>query len=74
MSNGEFCCAIGLCCPPASPTRRAALVNELVHGTGLSEVDAGLVADWLIANVDLAPKGTLDLSQVADVVKKQHGV
>lgn len=71
MSNGEFCCAIGLCCPPDSATRRSALVNELVHGTGLANTDdMGLVADWLIANVDMAPKGTLNLGPVADMAKR----
>jgi hypothetical protein len=30
------------------------------------------VADWLIANVDMAPKGTLDLSKLTDAMK-HHG-
>jgi hypothetical protein len=79
MSNGEFCCAIGLCCPPASASRRSALINELAHGleaqmSGIDDGFLGHVADWLIANVDMAPKGTLDLSHVADAIRKQHDI
>ena len=59
MSNGEFCCAIGVCCPPASTARRMALVNELVHGTGCEAAEMQKVADWLIDNVDMMPVGTL---------------
>lgn len=70
MSNGEFCCAIGLCCPPASPTRKSALVNELAHGTGCDPAEMDKVADWLIENVDMAPKGTLNLGPVADMAKR----
>lgn len=68
MSNGEFCCAVGICCPPASATRRSALVNELMHGTGCAEPEMLKVADWLIANVDLLPKGTIDLRTVAKMM------
>lgn len=89
MSNGEFCCAIGLCCPPASASRRIALLSELrlglpasrqalppaslaAHQTG---IDAALehVTDWLIANVDMLPKGTIDMEKVAGVFQMQHG-
>lgn len=72
MSNGEFCCAIGVCCPPDSVERRNALVNELAYGIGAdaAEPTLGLIADWLIANVDMAPKGTLNLEQVAAMAKR----
>ncbi len=77
MSNGEFCCAIGLCCPPASAQRRASLINELSHGTPAQSLqDANVtayaiehVADWLIANVDMLPKGSVDLSKVLAAMK-----
>ena len=90
MSNGAFCCAVGLCCDAASVSRRAALIEEL--SLGLSTAPSDLepasaaahdlaqttalehVADWLIANVDMAPKGTLNLEPVAEALKKQHGV
>lgn len=65
MSNGEFCCAIGLCCPPASASRRSALINELSHGMAERshtphDETLGHVADWLIENVDMAPAGSLE--------------
>jgi glycine cleavage system protein P-like pyridoxal-binding family len=73
MSNGEFCCAIGLCCPPASASRRSALINELSHGTGESHAAMEKVADWLIANVEMLPKGSVDLPAIAELMRKQSG-
>ena len=83
MSNGEFCCAIGLCCPPASPTRRTALIHELAIGLPPASANGDPrnvaahdnataaaiehVADWLIAHVDMVPKGTIDLEKVRQV-------
>jgi hypothetical protein len=79
MSNGSFCCAIGLCCDAASAQRRAALISELSHG--LAEKRVGLaddvaetrtlehIAEWLIENVDMLPKGSVDLSKVLDAMK-----
>lgn len=71
MSNGEFCCAVGICCPPKSPQQRAALVSEAMHGTGLDQASAEKVADWMMRDYDLAPKGTLDLSHVANAMKSK---
>jgi len=71
MSNGEFCCAIGLCCPPESATRRSALIRELAHGTGEAEAVAEKFADWLIDNVDMLPKGIMDLRAAVNLVRKQ---
>ncbi len=71
MANGSFCCAIGLCCDAASVQRRAALISELSHGMAEKSHDATLehVADWLIANVDMLPKGAVDLSKVLAAMK-----
>jgi len=44
--NGKACCLLDLCCSPAE--RRAALVEAL---------GSEQAADWIIANVDLIPKG-----------------
>ena len=72
MAN--FAARSGLCCPSDSATRRMALINELAHGTGIAPDALHPVVDWLIANVDMAPKGTLNLTPVADVMKKHHGI
>ncbi len=42
----EYCCAIGLCCPPQQ--QRAALVALFVAG-GSTEADAARHADMLVA-------------------------
>jgi hypothetical protein len=82
MANGAYCCAIGVCCPPDSEARRAALIDEMTHGIAAA-MPAGLqdgsvhpntiaqCADWLIANVDMVPKGTINLAAVVELVKKQ---
>lgn len=60
MSNGEFCCAIGLCCPPASAARRSALANELLHAApAMGHEIASAAAGWLIENHEMVPKGVL---------------
>lgn len=74
MANGSFCCAIGLCCDAASAQRRMALISELSHGMAEKSHQAdgdtlSHVADWLIANVDMLPKGSMDLSKVLDAMK-----
>ena len=56
--NGEVCCILGICCPPASTQRRGALVKQLVTDLP-TPITPEAVADWILANFDLAPKGTL---------------
>jgi hypothetical protein len=53
------------------------LISELGHdgpakGVELDTATLEHVADWLIANVDMVPKGTLDLSAVAAALKGHH--
>lgn len=43
----EYCCAIGLCCPPAR--QRAALAAMFVRETGCSETEAHTYADVIVA-------------------------
>lgn len=43
MSNGQVCCALGICCPPAR--QRASIAKSLV-GEGLSQDDADKAAAW----------------------------
>jgi hypothetical protein len=42
----ELCCAIGLCCPPA--TQRKALISIFVRETGESEEECGKYADAFV--------------------------
>jgi hypothetical protein len=74
MSNGAYCCAIGLCCDAASAQRRMALISELSHGMLEKSHDANSqtiehIADWLIANIDMLPKGAVDMTKVLDAMK-----
>lgn len=56
MSNGsEACCSLGICCPPASPQRRAALV-KIMTDDGCDSKAAGIAADAIIQRFALAPK------------------
>lgn len=57
MSNGEVCCILGLCCPPAAA--RTALVKELVKASGAETAYAEKCADYVLEHFDLAPHGSL---------------
>ena len=65
MSDGEVCCILGVCCPPA--VRRERAVAQIANETGLMVVDAATVFDWFDARFDFAPKGTIQglIDQVA---------
>ena len=62
MSNGqEQCCAAGICCPPNSEQRIAALAKVIADNVSHDQT----IPTWLNAarcvleHFDLAPKGTL---------------
>ena len=69
MSNGAECCILGICCPPAEA--RASLVTKLA-----SMPSHEAAADYLLAEFDFAPKGSLAPFKEAIValVKHHHGV
>lgn len=54
MSNGEVCCIVGVCCPPARAKARLAL--ELVKDCGCDETTADTVAGYVFERFALAPK------------------
>ena len=56
MSNGAECCAIGVCCPPASAQQRAALVKIAVRDTGCDPATAAKIVEALSVHVAFAPK------------------
>jgi hypothetical protein len=60
MSNGsEACCAIGICCPPASAERVTALAKILTDNTSGHALTAQEAAACVLEHFDLAIKGTL---------------
>lgn len=56
MSNGsEACCALGICCPPSSAKRRAALV-KIMTDDGADQRSSEIAADAILSRFALAPK------------------
>lgn len=55
MSNGEICCAAGVCCPPAQARKQYA--ELLCAAIGCDEQTAQKAADWAHDNFDHLPKG-----------------
>jgi len=63
--NGEVCCILGICCPPAE--QRAALATWLEEEEGLSPAQAKRLASKLLKHVDLVPKGSVNMKKMAAV-------
>jgi len=64
--NGIGNCLYSICCPPNSEAQIAALAKEIEAGTGLganvtteTRGWAHVVAEFIVKNCDLAPKGSL---------------
>lgn len=57
MSNGQRCCALGVCCPPDSDEQRAALREELAHQLGGDPMDYAQLVEFVTSEYDLVPKG-----------------
>lgn len=75
MSNGaEMCCAVGICCPPASAERVHALAKILEDKGAMMSVDAHLAAACVLEHFDLAPKGTLQplIDSIATQARASH--
>ncbi len=54
MSNGEVCCILGICCPPAEA--RVKLVSELQKASGYDQDGCQKIADFLEERFVFAPK------------------
>lgn len=54
MSNGEVCCILGICCPPAAA--RVRLIAEFQKVSGYDGDGCEKIADFLLDRVALAPK------------------
>ncbi len=58
--NGEVCCILGVCCPPASAEQRDALATSLkTSHPHLADAHCADVAGWVLEHFDLAPAGSL---------------
>lgn len=59
--NGEVCCILGICCPPASRKQITALAKQIrVDYPQVPMQYAEQAAEWILKNFDLAPAGTLN--------------
>jgi len=56
MSNGEVCCILGVCCPPAE--RKQKVVKAMADDLSISETAAVAAFEWFASRVDFVPKGT----------------
>jgi hypothetical protein len=57
MGDPELNCLLAVCCEPAQ--QEATLAKELVKAGACDKEYAPKAAAWLLAQFDLAPKGTL---------------
>jgi hypothetical protein len=55
----EACCILGICCPPASESQRAALAAKMATDLTVPVTECRPYADWVIDHFDLAPVSTL---------------
>lgn len=62
MDNGEFNCALGVCCceENCADKRRRALASIITKGIGDGPFTAAQMADFILNTFDLAEKGTLE--------------
>ena len=65
MSNGEVCCILGICCPPAEAHER--LVSEFQKVSGYDRDGCEKIADFLEERVAFAPKSFAPA--IADIVR-----
>jgi hypothetical protein len=73
MSNGsEECCALGICCPPASVQQKNALA-KIITDNAASPLTADSAAACVLEHFDLAPTGQLQpmLQQIAKMARSQ---
>ena len=74
--NGEVNCILSVCCPEGSEAQLNALTSELTKaGVGKERAEARRYATWILANFDLAEKGTLTAfkASIAKLARQQPG-
>ena len=75
MSNGQQCCAAGVCCPPSSPKQRealAAMMEMITTQFYVSPDHTKQIADWLLDHFDIGPKGSMDFTKAATLAVGKH--
>lgn len=71
MSNGEVCCIVGVCCPPARAKARLAL--ELTKDCGCDTTIADKVADYIFERFALAPKSLQPfVDEIVQMARAHH--
>lgn len=68
MSNGEVCCILGICCPPAQA--RSKMVSEFQKVSGYDADGCEKIADFLLDRFTFAPKSFEHV--IADIVRMAH--
>ncbi len=63
-----------MCCPAESSERHTALAKTIKKDVGLTDQASGAVAEWIVENFDLAPKGTLHgyANAIAEMVRRHE--
>ena len=73
MSNGEVCCILGICCPPAAA--RAKMVSEFQKVSGYDADGCEKIADFLIERFAFAPKSMeAAIHDIVRMAKKHEAV
>jgi hypothetical protein len=72
MSNGEACCLLQVCCPPAAKQRVDEIAAAMVADDVCDKEHAEKIAEWFVNRIDTAFGGTLVdfLSSVATAVRE----
>lgn len=65
MSNGEVCCILQVCCPPAEA--RVKLIREMQKVSGYDAEGCTKIADFLLERFAFAPKSFEAV--IADIVR-----
>ena len=73
MANGEVCCILGVCCPPAAAQKK--LAEMLAKVGGVDQATATKQAAYVFEAFDLAPAGTLGAlkAEIARHAKTSNG-
>lgn len=72
--NGEVCCILGICCPPASRKQLVALAKQIrADYPAVPMQYAEQAAEWILKNFDLAPVGSLsDFKRGIAKIAREH--